>query len=60
MCECLFLEANRQIMYNKINNSDFNDMTDNSKFTFILKYEWKRLGKFLQAAWNVRSASLYS
>jgi hypothetical protein len=61
LCECPGYELDRQTMYSEIANriNDFENMSDNDKFKYILKYEWKKLAKYLQNSWNIRCTVLY-
>jgi hypothetical protein len=61
LCECPGYELDRQSLYTDIinRNSDFENLLDADKFCYILKYEWKRLTKYLQNAWRIRSEILY-
>jgi hypothetical protein len=61
LCECPGYELDRQTMYSEIANriNDFENMSDNNKLKYILKYEWEKLAKFLQNSWSIRCTVLY-
>ena len=58
--ECPLYDYCRSIMIEKIDNQDFTHCSNEEKFVFILKKEWKSLGQFLKSAWEIRKCKLYS
>jgi len=61
VCECPAYNDCRSIMYESIRNSntDFGALGLREKFQYIMKSEWKILGKYLQTAWEIRTRKLY-
>ena len=58
--ECPLYDDCRSIMIEKIDNQDFTHCSNEEKFVFILKKEWKSLGQFLKSAWEIRKCKLYN
>ena len=59
--QCEFHNNSRSIMFEKIisNFPAFSTLNQNEKFVYIMKYEWKFLGKYLKSAWENRKKKLY-
>jgi hypothetical protein len=59
ICICNIYTHFRNEMYNKINNTDFVDMSDKDKFIYLMKNNWKEVSQYMELAWNKRTDIMY-
>jgi hypothetical protein len=61
ICQCPLYNSCRLDMYQDIINkySNFSNLPDKEKFIYLMKWEWKLLGKFLGRALEIRTNTLY-
>ncbi len=51
----------RNVMYNNVigKKPEFEQMNDNDKFVYLMKYEWKLVSVYIDKAWNIRNNVIY-
>ena len=61
ICECSQYDIYRQDMYNyvKAKNVNFASFDNENKFVYLMKYEWKQIGMYMEKAWQKRTSILY-
>ncbi len=50
----------RNAMYTKINNIEFIDMPDKDKFIYLMNYNWKDVGQYIELALDKRTNIIYN
>ncbi len=59
VCICNAYITLRNMMYDKINDVTFYNMTDRDKFVNLMKKHWKQLSQYIETAWDYRNSILY-
>ena len=61
ICYCPLYDDVRTNMYNQVKLicHDFETMTTENKFVYLMKYRWRDVSKYISQAWNIRKAKLY-
>ncbi len=59
ICICNAYTALRNMMYDKINDVTFYNMTDRDNFFYLMQKHWKQLGQYIETAWYYRNSILY-
>ncbi len=61
VCECPHYNDIRAQMYDQIiANVEFQSFSNEDKFIYLMKFEWKHLARYLELAWDKRKQIMYS
>ena len=59
VCICEEYSHFREMLYNKVVNVEFNVMSNEEKFVYLINNCWKELSIYIEKAWDKRNGSLY-
>ena len=61
ICICEKFKKQRDVLYDRITlcNFRFRDFSDEQKFIYLFKSEWKMLAQYIFEIWDLRSKQIY-
>ena len=62
LCECPLYNNYRDTLYGNVSiyYPNFQTLSQQSKFEYLMKYRWREVSKFIEHSWNVRRNKMYS